>query len=421
MESIVEIGTTYPIGGLKLLVMAILVLYLGEFLTHRFPFLLNNNIPAAVTGGLLCSSALALLSHFEIAHLDFELELRNSLLLIFFSTIGLTAKFSALLIGGRAMILLITVCTLFILFQNVVGILIASLIGQETVYGLFVGSISLVGGHGTAIAWGEVATEDGIRGAAELGVAGATLGLIIGGLIGGPVAGRLIRKKQLSYVESDAIGANHSAPANQNNSETEPAASKSNPIKHYVSIRDFLGTVLALGLCLGFGEAVNHYLFSYEIRLPGFLTAMMVGVVITNITSPLKKDVDPDAINLIGGVSLHLFLAMSLMSMDLLSLVNSAGLLLTTMVAQTILIIFFATHIVFKMMGSDYDAAVITGGFIGMGLGATPVAIANMTAISREHGPSMKALLVVPLVGAFFIDLVNAVVIELFLRLPFMS
>ncbi len=164
-----------------------------------------------------------------------------------------------------------------------------------------------------------------------------------------------------------------------------------------------IGTILALALCLGLGDAVNRYLFDYEIRLPGFLTAMMARVVITNLSDRLRINLNREGIDLAGGVSLQLFLAMSLMSMDLLSLAGSALLLVVTMVLQTILAVFFATQIVFRMMGRDYDAAMVVGGFFGLELGATPGDIASMDAVSKEHGPSSKPLLFVPLVRAFFL------------------
>lgn len=395
---------THEITGRQIVVLSILVLYLGKLMTNRVSFLVRNNIPASVTGGLICSIIIALLSGFGIVELTFNLDLRNLLLLFFFSTIGLTAKFSALAKGGKALFILVITCAVFLVVQNIVGVSAAAAYGKIPIFGLFGGSIPLAGGHGTAVAWGEVASSKGLIGASEFGIASATFGLILGGFLGGPIAARLIRKHGLT-------------PNNDYNIEVNTIAE---PVKTHVTIEDVIGTILALGLCLGLGDAVNHYLFSYEIRLPGFLTAMLSGIVITNLADPLKIKLKPIAIDLIGGVSLQLFLVMSLMSMDLLSLADSAILLVVTMTIQSIVITFFAIHIIFRLMGKDYDAAVITGGFVGIGLGATPVGIANMAAVSDEHGPSVKALLIVPLVGGFFIDLINALTIETFLRMPFL-
>jgi ESS family glutamate:Na+ symporter len=397
----------YEFTGRQIVVLAILVLYLGEFITHRVALLRKNNIPASVTGGLICSSVVALLAGVGVVKLTFNLELRNLLLLIFFSTIGLNAKLRALAKGGKALVMLVIACAVLLILQNAVGVSVATAFGRHPFKGLFGGSISLAGGHGTAIAWGEIAEKDGIPGASEFGIACATFGLILGGLLGGPIAGRLIKRRNLRPEKRVSKRTNASS-----------KQASASPKEYPVSVDDVIDTVFALALCLALGDAVNRYLFAYEIRLPGFLTAMMVGVALTNAADAVKVNLKHNAIDVIGGVSLQLFLTMSLMSVNLLSLADSVGLLLATMVVQGVVIVFFAVWVVFRMMGGNYDAAVITGGLIGLGLGATPVAIASMDAVSKRHGPSIKAFLVVPLVGAFFIDLINAAVIGGFQRLP---
>jgi glutamate:Na+ symporter, ESS family len=397
---------TFEMAGRQIVVLSILVLYLGVFITRRVSFLQKHNIPPSVTGGLICSIVVALLAGLHILQMTFDLELRNLLLLFFFSTIGLNAKLKSLAAGGKALVLLVVICAVYLVIQNVIGVVLAVISGNPPAFGLFGGSVSLAGGHGTAIAWGAVATEEGIEGAAEFGIACATFGLILGGLLGGPIAGWLVSRGKLCPRKE----------AETRSEALPPPTTKAT--KYHVSVEDVLNTVLALGLCLALGDAVNRYMFAYQIRLPGFLTAMMVGVVITNVADLFKTELKHDAIDIIGGVSLQLFLVMSLMSMDLLSLADSVGLLVAVITIQALAITFFATQVVFRAMGSDYDAAVITGGFVGLGLGATPVAIASMDAVSSKHGSSAKALVVVPLVGAFFIDLINAGVIGVFLRLP---
>ena len=405
-ETVAAAPLVIALAGRQILVMAILVLYLGKFIKQRSGFLQRNNIPASVIGGVISSCIIAALAATGLVELSFDMELRNLLLLMFFSTLGLNSKFKTLIQGGRALLIFIVPCALYLVIQNAIGISIAALLGKHPMMGLYGGSIAFAGGHGTAIAWGEMAAGEGFANVADFGMACATLGLIMGGLLGGPVAGRLIKKHNLSS-DDDAFGP----------SSTNP---KDEEIWHRITVDRVIGTLLALGLCLALGDAVNHYLFSYRIRLPGFLTAMMVGLIVTNIAEPLKISLRPNVIDVIGGVSLQLFLCMSLMSMDLLALMNSAVLLLVVAALQAVCIILFATHVVFRIMGKNYDAAVMVGGFIGLGLGATPVAIASMDAVSTRHGPSAKALLVVPLVGAFFIDLINAAVIQGFLQLPFM-
>jgi ESS family glutamate:Na+ symporter len=395
--------------GRHIIVMAILVLYLGRFLKSKSNFLQQNNIPASVIGGVICSIFVSILIGFNVIRLDFDMQLRNVLLLVFFSSIGLTSKFKSLIHGGKELVIFVIACALFLILQNAVGIVLAKLLGQPPVLGLFAGSISFAGGHGTAIGWGETANEMGVAGAAELGMACATFGLILGGLLGGPVASRLIKKYGLSGESSyDAV--------NQNLEEPESLPRK------YITIDDVIGSLLAFGLCLALGDFVNQF-FSYRgISLPGFLTAMVVGLLISNVAAPMKViKLRKNVVEIIGGVCLQLFLCMSLMSMNLISLADSALLLLVVATVQVIAIVLFAKYVVFRMMGKDYDAAVMVGGFIGMGLGATPVAIASMDAVSTRNGPSFKALLVVPLVGAFFIDIINAATITGFMKLPFMG
>lgn len=403
-----ETAVLWELQGRHIVVMAILVLYMGKFIKSKSTFLERNNIPASVIGGVICSVLVSILIGFRVISLDFDMELRNILLLMFFSSIGLTSKFKSLIHGGKELVIFVIACGLFLILQNTVGILLATVLRSPPVLGLFAGSISFAGGHGTAIGWGKTATEMGIEGAADLGMACATFGLILGGLLGGPVASRLIKKHNLSGDDSyDSV----------NHALEEP---ESRPRK-YITIDDVIGTLLALGLCLALGDAVNRFFNERNIPLPGFLTAMMVGLLISNVAAPMKViKLRKNVIEIVGGVSLQLFLCMSLMSMNLITLADRALLLLVVAGVQVAAIIFFARYVVFRMMGKDYDAAVMCGGFIGMGLGATPVAIASMDAVATRHGPSLKALLVVPLVGAFFIDIINAATITGFLKLPFM-
>ena len=404
-----ETAILWALEGRHILVMAILVLYLGKYIKSKSDFLQSNNIPASVIGGVICSVVLSLLVGLNVIRFVYNMELRNVLLLIFFSSVGLTSKFKSLIHGGKELVIFVIACALFLMIQNLIGVGFATVFGESPILGLFGGSISFAGGHGTAIGWGRAAMEMGVEGGAEFGMACATLGLILGGLLGGPVASRLIKKNALSGEERyDAV--------NESVEEPETRSHK------YVSIDDVLGTLLALGLCLAIGDAVNLFFKARQIVLPGFLTAMMVGLILSNTPRKLiRLKLRKNVIEIIGGVSLQLFLCMSLMTMNLIALADSVMLLLLLAALQVGAIVLFAKYIVFRMMGKDYDAAVMVGGFIGMGLGATPVAIASMDAVATRHGPSLKALLVVPLVGAFFVDIINAAVISGFLKLPFMG
>ncbi|MEM9064053.1 MAG: sodium/glutamate symporter [Planctomycetota bacterium] len=398
---------SYEIAGADIVIIAIMVLGLGYLVTERLPLLKRLNIPIPVVGGLLCSLVVASLGLFGDIDISFDMRLRDLLLLVFFSTIGLSAKIHSLLAGGRALILLLILATVFLFVQDFTGVTLAMLFGAHPGYGLFAGSISFAGGHGTAIAWGEVAQESGLDNAAEIGIAFATFGLIAGGIIGGPIAGRLISK-----LPDDAAGESTDQGAD---------GAQDNPQRGPLLLPDILGTILMLAVCVSLGDIVNRALFAQGVLLPGFLTAMVVGIVITNIREFAHRPVNADAIDTVADISLNLFLAISLMSMDVASLTTSAGPILVGIFVQMLVITIFATLIVFRVMGRDYDAAVIAGGFVGLGLGATPVAIANMHAITTKYKPSPKAMLVVPLVGAFFIDIVNSLVIKFFLAAPVMQ
>jgi ESS family glutamate:Na+ symporter len=396
----------YHAEGSEVLIVAISVLFLGTELTRRVSVLQRFNIPPAVTGGILCSVVIAVLYSFWDLKVTFDMRLRDVLLLVFFSTVGLSARLRDLVVGGRALVILVLVASVFLVIQNTTGVLLVWAIGGHPAYGLFGGSVSLAGGHGTAIAWGRVAEEAGLVNAASIGIAFATFGLIAGGMIGGPIAARLIARNNLRGPQTSDAGTPAAA---------EPATA------HPFRMEQFLATLLALAICVETGDLVNRILFSRGVILPGFLTAMFVGIVLTNSVPLAGVQLSQAAVNWCQEVSLPLFLSISLMSMDLLILGIAAGPILLVLAAQVTVIAIFATLIVFRVMGRDYDAAVISAGFAGLAMGATPVGIANMDAITNRYGPSAKAFLVVPLVGAFFIDIVNAFVIQFFAGLPLLQ
>ncbi|WP_419622643.1 sodium/glutamate symporter, partial [Thiolapillus sp.] len=396
------------IDNLNIIIVAVLVLALGRLVNRKVAFLDRYNIPYAVTGGILCSLVVLLLAAVWSIKVHFDLQLRDLFLLFFFSTIGLGAKLNTLAQGGKMLFILTLVALMLLVAQNAAGIGIALLTGNSPGYGLLAGSVSFAGGHGTAIAWGQVASEAGLKGAAEFGIACATFGLIAGGLVGGPVGGWLISKYDLRPAPASAAG-------------TDAGDTTSVTGCREVHIDDVLGTLLALSVCVTAGEWVNEFLAGKGLSLPGFLTAMMVGIVITNVADTVKKPLNRIAIERAGELSLQLFLAMSLMSMDLMSLMDSMGKILFMVTAQVIVVVAVAVFVVFRVTGRNYDSAIMASGFCGLGLGATPVAIANMTALTTKFGPSIQAFLVIPLIGAFFIDLLNAVVIKFFIALPFFS
>ncbi len=395
------------VAGTDIIILAILVLWIGNLITNKIAILRKYSIPIAVTGGLLCSIVVAIINSTTNTTITFDMHLRDTLLLVFFSTIGISAKLSRLKAGGKALATLTACAFVFLVLQDVTGVFLVKFFGGHPAMGLFAGSMSLAGGHGTAIAWGREAAEAGLPEAKLIGIAFATFGLVTGGVIGGPIAEFLIKKNKLSPSEDGAY--DHAIDSDED------------PDHAPVTLEAGFRLLFVLAVCLSFGELVNRWLFHNDIKLPGFLTAMMVGIAITNFADKRKKPLPVAHYEAIGTVALQLFLAMSLMSIDLTSLADSFGMIFVILNIQAIVLTVFAVLVIFRIMGKDYDAAVIVGGFCGLGMGATPVAMANMSAVTRKYGQSFKAFLVIPLVGAFFIDLLNALVIKFFIGLPIMQ
>ncbi len=393
--------TQYEVRPLDVLMLSILVLYLGFYLNRKIRLLSEYYIPPAVTGGLVCSAIVAVIYGVADLEISFDMQIRDVLLLVFFSTIGLSAKLRTLAAGGKALAILVAVAAVLLILQNSTGVLLATAFGAHPGYGLMGGSISFAGGHGTSIAWGSEAEAAGLEGAGAIGIAFATFGLIAGGLLGGPVARRLI---QSNHLEPDPAAAAATA-------GTGPVTGDGRAGELF----NILTAILVLAVCVALGDSVNRFLFDKGVLLPGFLTAMAVGIAITNLSDVFDFEIHPVTIGKFGEVALNLFLAMSLMSMQLWSLATAFGPILVVLMAQMLVITFVAVFVVFRVMGRDYDASVISAGFVGLGLGATPVAIANMDAVTSRFGPSPKAFLVVPLVGAFFVDILNAVIIKFFI------
>jgi ESS family glutamate:Na+ symporter len=395
-----EALTQYEMQDMHVLALSILVLYLGFYLNRKIRFLSDYYIPPAVTGGLICSIIVMLIFVFADIEVKFDLRIRDLLLLVFFSTVGLSAKFRVLVAGGKALVILVIVAAGFLVFQNGTGVLLAFLFGAHPGYGLMGGSISFAGGHGTSIAWGAEAEAAGLQGAAAVGIAFATFGLIAGGVLGGPVARFLITSNNLQPESTGDMAEAHNGPVSDGRAG---------------ELFNILTVILILAICVAFGDSVNRFLFDRGVLLPGFLTSMFVGIVITNASDLTRFEIHPVTIDKFGEVALNIFLAMSLMSMQLWTLATAFLPILAVLAAQMLLITAVVVFVVFRVMGRDYDAGVISAGFVGLGLGATPVAIANMDAVTTRFGPSAKAFLVVPLVGAFFIDILNALVIKFFI------
>ncbi|WP_445407355.1 sodium/glutamate symporter [Acinetobacter seifertii] len=406
----------FVFNGFYTLISAVIVLLLGRFLVNRIDFLKRYNIPEPVAGGLV-AAVVSLLVHTLWGYsVVFSSELQTSFMLVFFASIGLSANFMKLKEGGTALVIFLVCVASFIVVQNAVGMSLATLLGLDPLIGLIAGSITLTGGHGTAGAWGEILeTQHGIQGALALGMASATFGLIIGGVIGGPLAKLLINRYGLAQAKTNAEIQNRDTHVEQNSDDLAPFE---NP--HQVRLITADNAITTLGMfaaCLAFAEFMTGFSKGTWFELPTFVWALGGGVILRNILeSVLKIDIFDRAIDVFGNASLSLYLAMALLSLKLWQLADLAGPLVVILGAQTLTMALYAAFVTFRVMGKNYDAAVLAAGHCGFGMGATPTAVANMQAITNMYGPSHKAFLIVPLCGAFFVDLINATVIQLMLK-----
>ena len=399
------------------LIAAVIVLLLGRLLVNKIDFLKRYNIPEPVAGGLVAAIVSLLVNQFWGYSITTSSALQTSFMLIFFASIGLSANFTKLRQGGIGLIIFLIAISTFIVLQNIVGISLATLLGIDPLIGLIAGSITLTGGHGTAGAWGEILeTQYGIQGALALGMASATFGLIIGGLIGGPLAKTLINRHQLAVPRTDEQNEKRdNTPADQDSNEFIPFE-----YPHQVRLITADNAITTLGLfaaCLAFAEFMTGVAKGTMFELPTFVWALAGGVILRNVLESIfKVNIFDRAIDVFGNASLSLYLAMALLSLKLWQLADLAGPLMVILGAQALTMALYAAFVTFRLMGKNYDAAVLAAGHCGFGMGATPTAVANMQAITNMYGPSYKAFLIVPLCGAFFVDLINVAVIQSILK-----
>jgi ESS family glutamate:Na+ symporter len=383
------------------------VYFLGRFLVDRVGVLERMNIPAPVVGGGVVAVVLALADALLDVKLGFNLGLKDSLLLMFFTTVGLAADARMLVKGGPRLLVFLAISVVLIVVQNLIGIGATRVLDLHPVVGLLGGSITLVGGHGTGAAYaGRLGETMNLHGVMELTMACATAGLVIGAVLGGPVAEYLLRRHRLAAA----------APPPAPGAETERASESRGDA---VTSPSLIGTLFVVLLCLAVGKVLAGLMAETRFILPDFVFCLLLGVVIRNLTSFTGVfRMSETTVDVVGTVALSLFLVMALMTMRLLDLVNLAGPLLLILAAQTVAIVLYATQVTFRVMGRNYDAAIMAAGQIGFGMSSTACALAIMRSVTDRHGPSPLAFLIVPMVGAFFIDITNAFIIQAYLALP---
>jgi glutamate:Na+ symporter, ESS family len=377
----------------------------GE-IVRRIPILARINVPVPVLGGLLVSALAGLLNRFGGTPIQFATHLTDFFLLVFFTTVGLSAKLSSLKAGGRPLVILLAVTVLLLIVQNIVGMLIASLVGAHAMYGLLVGSISFVGGPGTAAAWAKEAQAMGLARAPEIAVSAATLAVVVGAIVAGPITGWLIRRQNLS-------GPSGQTPAGWIEPETTgPTAA--------TPIASVMQVLLLIVVAVLVGGAANDWAREAGFVLPGFLTAMLAGVAIANLGDATGVKIDIVPVERGGQIALQAFLVMYLMSLQLWTLGAAIWPLVANVVIQVLVTAIIGVLLLFRWLGRDYDAAVTVGGFLGFGLSSMPVAMSTMDSIASRYGPSPKAFLLIALAGSFFVDLANAVIVKGFMLLPWL-
>jgi len=368
--------------------LAVALFALGSFLINKIGFLKRFCIPAPVVGGLLFAALATILKTTGTLEISLDTSLQSLFMITFFTTIGLGASFKLVKLGGKLLIIYWLACGFLALMQNVIGVSLASLMGIHPLIGMMAGAVSMEGGHGAAAAFGQTLEDLGISSAMTIGAAAATCGLVAGGLIGGPIVKYLVGKYNLTPDEQEAEEIEYENKHEQITSDS------------------FFTQVLLITFCMAVGTYVGT-LFSEATGfvLPGYVGAMFVAVLVRNIMDKFKPEaINMKSISLIGDVTLGVFLSMALMSIKLWEIADLALPLFIIVFAQVFFIVVFSIFVLFKLLGKNYDAAVMVAGFAGHGLGATPNAMANMSAVVQRFGPSKKAFLVVPIVGAFLID-----------------
>lgn len=386
--------------------LAVIVLILGRYLRLKFEFFEKYCIPSPVIGGFIFAIVNLFFHSTGFLNITFDNTLQNFFMTMFFTSIGFNASFKLLKIGGKKVGLFLAVAVIFLILQNVVALLVGNLLGINPLLALLTGSTPMTGGHGTAAAISPMIEEMGISGAQTIAIAAATFGLIAGSSLGGPLADKLIKSKKLE-IKPELVG---------NNDIKNDELLFSND-KKYLNGDFFAKALFMILVAMFLGSYVSVFI-NKQFNFPNYIGPMLVAVIIRNISDLSSKlDIHYEEIRILEDVSLNLFLGMAMMTLKLWQLAGIAGNLIILLIAQFLLAAIYIYFVTFKVMGSNYDAAVLSAGHAGFALGATPNGIANMQSVSSKYAYSNIAFFVMPAVGALFIDLFNIPIISIFIYL----
>lgn len=413
MEGIFTISTNM----MQTTAIAIIMLYVGRFLRHKINFFEQFCIPAPVIGGFLFAIIHLILKVNGIATFEMDVTLKDPFMMVFFTSIGIGANIDTLKKGGKGFLIFLFLSVIMVICQNIIGMGVAKLIHQNSLLGLVCGSITMTGGHGTAGAWGPTLEEAGLESGAVIALAAATFGVIMGSLIGGPIGSARIKRHNLKPNEEYV-----------NVSETEEAVQggAEESYEEPLSINDFLKVLCLIFCSVALGAILKNYLQEHVVvlgkplNLPEYVAAMIFSGLFVNTLG--RKDIfkmNQRANDICGSIGLNVFLSIALITIDLTQLKAVAGPMLIVLGVQTIFIALFAYFVIYKVMGSDYDAAILAAGTCGFGMGATYNALANMDSVTEKYGPAPKAYFILPMVGAFAIDIINVFIITIFAQIQF--
>ena len=383
------------------LAIAVIVLVFGKWLKGKISVLEKFCIPSPVIGGLLFAILNLICYMTGIIDISFDDTLREVCMVFFFTSVGFQANLKVLKSGGKSMIIFLMLVIVLIVSQNLIAVGLSGVVGVSPLVGMCTGSIPMVGGHGTAGAFGPVMEDFGIKGATTLCTAAATFGLVAGSIIGGPIGNRLIKKKNLLETVK----------------EMDDSVLVEDEEKHKRSFSMYAPAVYQIIIAIGIGTVVSYFLSLTGMTFPIYIGAMIVAAIMRNVSEYSGKfTIHMGEINDVGGICLSLFLGIAMITLKLWQLAELALPLVVLLAGQFVWMIIFAYFIVFIVMGRDYDAAVLSSGTCGFGMGATPNAMANMQAICDKYAPSIKAYILVPIVGSLFADFINSLTITFFIN-----